>query len=112
METEIPAIIIVIAISTIFFCAGFIISYLKSNKYLKDIDKMMDNLTEKYLITEIMPKPSRAERLAYYRILKKANKSMLENIINYKTATERLQRIYRKLGTRNKNTNYISKITM
>lgn len=80
METEIPAIIIVIAISTIFFCAGFIISYLKSNKYLKDIDKMMDNLTEKYLITEIMPKPSRAERLAYYRILKKANKSMLENI--------------------------------
>ena len=80
METEIPAIIIVIAISTIFFCAGFIISYLKSNKYLKDIDKMMDNLTEKYLITEIKPKPSRAERLAYYRILKKANKSMLENI--------------------------------
>ena len=80
METEISAIIIVIAISTIFFCAGFIISYLKSNKYLKDIDKMMDNLTEKYLITEIMPKPSRAERLAYYRILKKANKSMLENI--------------------------------
>ena len=80
METEIPAIIIVVAISTIFFCVGFIISYLKSNKYLKDIDKMMDNLTEKYLITEIMPKPSRAERLAYYRILKKANKSMLENI--------------------------------
>ena len=84
METEIPAIIIVIAISTIFFCAGFIISYLKSNKYLKDMDKMMDNLTEKYLITEIMPKPNRAERLAYYRILKKANKSMLENISTIK----------------------------
>ncbi len=84
METEIPAILIVIAISTIFFCAGFIISYLKSNKYLKDIDKMMDNLTEKYLITEIMPKPNRAERLAYYRILKKANKSMLENISTIK----------------------------
>ena len=84
METEIPAILIVIAISTIFFCAGFIISYLKSNKYLKDIDKMMDNLTEKYLITEIMSKPNRAERLAYYRILKKANKSMLENISTIK----------------------------
>ena len=84
METEIPAIIIVIAISTIFFCAGFIISYLKSNKYLKDIDKMMDNLTEKYLITEVMPKPNRAERFAYYRILKKANKSMLENISTIK----------------------------
>lgn len=84
METEISAIIIVIAISTIFFCAGFIISYLKSNKYLKDMDKMMDNLTEKYLITEIMPKPNRAERLAYYRILKKANKSMLENISTIK----------------------------
>lgn len=80
MKTEITAIIIVITISTIFFCVGFIISYLKSNKYLNDIDKMMDNLTEKYLITEIMPKPNRAERLAYYRILKKANKSMLENI--------------------------------
>ena len=60
MEIETPVIIIVVAISTIFFCAGFIISYMKSNKYLKDIDKMMDNLTEKYLITEIMPKPSRA----------------------------------------------------
>ena len=44
----------------------------------------MDNLTEKYLITEIMPKPNRAERLAYYRILKKANKSMLENISTIK----------------------------
>lgn len=84
METEIPAIIIVIAISTIFFCAGFVISYIKSNKYLKDIDKMMDNLTEKYLITEVMPKPNRAERFAYYRILKKANKSMLENISTIK----------------------------
>ena len=84
MEIETPVIIIVVAISTIFFCAGFIISYMKSNKYLKDIDKMMDNLTEKYLITEIMPKPSRAERLAYYRILKKANKSMLENISTIK----------------------------
>lgn len=84
MEIEIPAIIIVIAISTIFFCAGFVISYIKSNKYLKDIDKMMDNLTEKYLITEVMPKPRRAERLAYYRILKKANKSMLENISTIK----------------------------
>lgn len=86
MGTKDIAIIIVIITSAIFFVVSFIITYIKSNKYIKNIEKTMDKLPEKYLITEILEKPKREERLAYYRILKKANKSMLENVTNIKIA--------------------------
>ena len=41
---------------------------------------------EKYLISEIIEKPRMQENLAYYRILKKANKSMLENVTSVRKA--------------------------
>ena len=77
-------IFIVIFITCTFFIVAFLISYYKTSKYLKNIEKTMDKLPEKYLITEILQKPRSAEKLAYYRILKKANKSMLENVTDIK----------------------------
>lgn len=77
-------IFIVIFITFAFFVLAFLISYYKTNKYLKNIEKTMDKLPEKYLITEIWQKPRSAEKLAYYRILKRANKSMLENVTDIK----------------------------
>lgn len=77
-------IFIVIFITLTFFVLAFLISYYKANKYLKNIEKTMDKLPEKYLITEILQKPRSAEKLAYYRILKRANKSMLENVSDIK----------------------------
>lgn len=50
----------------------------------------MDGLEEKYLISEIIEKPRGQENLAYYNILKRANKSMLENVTNVRVARKRL----------------------
>lgn len=77
-------IFIVIFITFAFFLLAFLISYYKTSKYLKNIETIMDKLPEKYLITEIWQKPRSAEKLAYYRILKRANKSMLENVTDIK----------------------------
>ena len=77
-------IFIVIFITLTFFVPSFLISYYKTSKYLKNIETIMDKLPEKYLITEIWQKPRGAEKLAYYKILKRANKSMLENVTDIK----------------------------
>lgn len=77
-------IFIVIFITLTFFVLAFLISYYKTSIYLKNIETIMDKLPEKYLITEIWQKPRGAEKLAYYKILKRANKSMLENVTDIK----------------------------
>ena len=77
-------IFIVIFITLTFFVLAFLISYYKTSKYLKNIETIMDKLPEKYLITENWKKPRGAEKLAYYKILKRANKSMLENVTDIK----------------------------
>lgn len=80
MKINNNAIIIVITISFIFAIIAFITNYLYKDKYLKEINKIMDGLDEKYLIAEVLKKPAREENLAHYKILKRANKSMLENV--------------------------------
>jgi len=73
-------IIIITIISFLFLGVGLLISYLRKNKYIKNIENIMDGLEEKYLISEIIKKPKKQENLVYYNIFKRANKSMLENI--------------------------------
>ena len=77
-------IFIVIFITLTFFVLAFLISYYKTSIYLKNIETIMDKIPEKYLITELWQKPRGAEKLAYYKILKRANKSMLENVTDIK----------------------------
>ena len=93
--------IVITFLSCIFFITGFLINYWSKNKYIKSIEEIMDGLQEKYLISEVMEKPKREENLSYYKILKKANKSMIENVTKVRMARTRLQRIYRKMGTWN-----------
>ena len=80
MEIDKNVILVISIIPTIFFIVGFIISYVIKNRYIQNIEKTMEGLQEKYLITEIIKKPRRQENLAYYTILKKANKSMIDNV--------------------------------
>ena len=79
-------IIVIIAISFIFASIGFVVNYLRKNKYINEINSIIDGLEEKYLISEVMEKPKREEDLAYYKILKRTNKSMLENITKMRMA--------------------------
>ena len=80
MQVEKNVIIIIMIISGVFFISGFLIHYWRKNRYLEKIEKLMDGLSQKYLISEVMQKPRKEENLAYYRILKRANKSMLEKV--------------------------------
>ena len=84
MQIDKDVSIVIITISLIFFVTGVIINYWKKNKYIKNIEKIMDGLDEKYLISEVIDKPKREENLAYYKLLKRANKSMLENVTDVK----------------------------
>lgn len=77
--------VVIIVISFIFFTTAFFTNYYRKNKYFNNINKLMDGLQEKYLISEVTKKPKRGEELEYYKILKRANKSMLENVTNIKT---------------------------
>ena len=72
--------IFMLLISSVLFIVTFIITFIRKNKYIKGINNILDNLNEKYLISEVIDKPKREENLAYYRILARSNKSMLENV--------------------------------
>ena len=83
--------IIVLTVISFAFCGvGLLVSYWKKNRYIKNIENIMDSLEEKYLISEIIKKPRGQENLVYYNILKRANKSMLENVTKVRTARKRL----------------------
>ena len=86
MQVDKKITILILFISCIFFVITFCVHYWRKNKYIKNIEKIIDSLDEKYLISEVIPKPKREENLAYYKILKKANKSMLENVTNVRAA--------------------------
>lgn len=86
MQIDKDVSIVIITISLIFCVSGFIINYWKKNKYIKNIENIMDGLDEKYLISEVIDKPKREENLAYYKLLKRANKSMLENVNEVRNA--------------------------
>ena len=90
MKIDKNFIIVITIMYSLFFWVGLLINYLKKNKYIKSIERIMDNLDEKYLISEVMEKPRKQENLAYYNILKKANKSMLENVTNVKINRQRI----------------------
>ena len=83
-------IIVITVISFVFCLVGLLVSYWRKNRYIKNIANIMDTLEEKYLISEIIKKPREQENLAYYKLLKRANKSMLENVTNVRTARKRL----------------------
>lgn len=54
MQIDKDVSIVIITISLIFFVTGVIINYWKKNKYIKNIEKIMDGLDEKYLISEVI----------------------------------------------------------
>lgn len=49
-------------------------------KYLDKLLRMTEQLSERYLIADLMKEPERADDQVFYRILKLSEKSMLENI--------------------------------
>lgn len=68
----------------IVLAAGTAVSFLIRKRRLERLLQMCENLEERYLISELMEVPERADDLVFYRILKLSGKSMLEQIGNVK----------------------------
>ena len=92
MQIDKNIFVVIVTISCTFFIIGFVTNYMKKNRNIKKIEKIMDGLKEKYLISEIIEKPKREEDLAYYKILKRVNKSMIENV----TEVRNIQKEYKE----------------
>lgn len=63
----------------VLFCYLMIACFLRK-RYLDRLLKMAEQLEEKYLIAEMVEMPWRADEQVFYRIMKMAEKSMLEKI--------------------------------
>lgn len=69
--------------------AGLFLTYWKRDQQMRQLLGMAGQLSERYLISEVMELPEQAEDQVYYRLLKMAGKSMLEQISEVKR--ERLE---------------------
>lgn len=76
----IQAILFIMVIWVLAVISYLIIVYFSRKKYLDRLLDMTEQLEEKYLITEVMAMPERAEEQVLYRIMKMGEKSMLEKI--------------------------------
>lgn len=66
------------------YLIGLIYEYNKKKKYYNYLEKMLNHLKEKYLITEVIKKPKFIEGKILYETLEQINKSMHENVNKYK----------------------------
>lgn len=55
-------------------------AYVHRKKQMENLRFMTEELEERYLISEVMEKPERADDLVFYQVLKLSGKSMLEHI--------------------------------
>ncbi len=70
------------------YLIGILIEYFIKNNYYKKALKLLDELEEKYLVTEIIENPNFSEGKIFKNILEQAEKSMHENVNKYKYLQE------------------------
>ena len=76
----------VIPIIMFFIC--LFIEYYKKNNYYSNLRNKIEDLDEKYLISEIINKPCFSEGKILKEVLQETGKSMLESVNDYKHLTE------------------------
>ena len=67
---------------------SILIEYYIKNKYYKNIYQMLEDLEDKYLITEVIKKPEFTEGKILKEVLEQTDKAMLENVNKYKYLQE------------------------
>ncbi len=72
----------------VLYFISIIIEYFKKKRYYESIYKLLEELKEKYLITEIIENPSFVEGKILKEILEQVDKSMIENVNKYKYSQE------------------------
>ena len=71
----------------LFFIALFV-EYYNKNKYYSNLKNKLEELEEKYLISEVIKKPEFSEGKILKEVLEETGKSMLENVNKYKRSGE------------------------
>lgn len=71
---------LILLVWVLILTAGMYIAFRERKKELGELLALAEQLEERYLIPEVMERPGRAEDQVYYRLLKMAGKSMLEQI--------------------------------
>lgn len=61
-------------------CVWFFVTYWQRSRYFREIERIMDELEERYLLGELLPASFRLEDRLYSRIIKCSNKSVIERI--------------------------------
>ena len=77
---SISAVLLILAVWALILLAGLFLTYWKRSRQMRQLLDMAGQLSERYLISEVMELPEQAEDQVYYRLLKMAGKSMLEQI--------------------------------
>ena len=70
-------IVLILTVWLLVLAGYFTVSYVTQKRYLDHLLEMTRNLKERYLIPEIMEEPLLADQQVFYRIMKMAEKSML-----------------------------------
>ena len=74
------AVLLILVVWALILLAGLFLTYWKRSRQMRQLLDMAGQLSERYLISEVMELPEQAEDQVYYRLLKMAGKSMLEQI--------------------------------
>lgn len=77
---SISAVLLILAVWALILLAGLFLTYWQRSRQMRQLLDMAGQLSERYLISEVMELPEQAEDQVYYRLLKMAGKSMLEQI--------------------------------
>jgi len=80
MGNNLEVIALILAAWSIVFIGYTIINYISRKKYFNGIKTKLDLLEQKYLISEMIEKPYRLEDKEYVSILRRALKSMTEQV--------------------------------
>ena len=77
---SLDSIVLILIIWLVILALFFTKRYYNRKVQLDRLLKLAEQMEERYLISEVMEKPERADDQVYYRLLKMAGKSMLEQI--------------------------------
>lgn len=80
--------IMILSLLSIYFIVDFFTFYLKRKKYYDNFLNNLNLLDKKYLILETLEEPEFLDGKLFYDALYKIDKSMMENINNYRNETE------------------------
>lgn len=74
------SIFLILLIWIVILTVRLVVSYCSRKVQMEKLLNLAEQLEERYLLSEVMEKPERADDLVYYRLLKLAGKSMLEQV--------------------------------